>query len=73
VQKSDRRWLRILKYALCELHQPFVKMKKCPGFFGWICPKCGNKMGEMWREHQLRKLKMNVSINKLFLNLKYKE
>ena len=54
--KDDRRWLRIVKYALCHLHQPFVKMLKCPKFFGWICPECGETMGEMWREYQFNKL-----------------
>ena len=56
LHKDDRRWLRIVKYALCQLHQPFVKMLKSPKFFGWICPECGETMGEMWREYQLNKL-----------------
>lgn len=56
MNKNPRRLLHILKYVKCWLHQPFVKMIKSPRFHGYICPKCENKMGELWREYQLAKL-----------------
>ena len=55
--KDDRRWLHIVKYIKCWLHQPFVKMIKSPYFHGYCCPQCENKMDELWREYQLNKLK----------------
>jgi len=57
MDKADRRWLHIVRYIKCELHQPFVKMIKSPGSLCWICPQCGNTLDELWREYQLNKLK----------------
>lgn len=54
--KDDRRWLHIVKYIKCWLHQPFIPMRKSESIFGYICPKCGNILDEMWREYQLKKL-----------------
>lgn len=57
MDKENRKWLRALKHIECCHHQPFVKMKKSPKFFGWVCPECRNEMGELWRKYQLNKLK----------------
>jgi len=56
--KYTNKDIRRFKKAECIGHQPFVRMEKHPGKYGYNCPECGLFMDEMVRLNHLRRIEI---------------